>query len=181
MTLGAKSARATRPPCTAISTVRCTTSNSRRSRIAVCKQSASESGQRRDLRWLGDADRLIAFQPDGQVQSRQGHELGLGGGVELLAHLRLLNLGSQDGFALDDALALALASVREFLVGAAKSVLCGPPQRLAPEDVVVCDRDLVGHRLVGAIGLELERCRWPDVPARSGPADGRSQGAATEP
>ena len=70
------------------------------------------SGQRRDLRRLGDADRLIAFQPDGQVQPRQGHELRLGGGVELLEGLRPLNLGPQDSLALDDALALVLASIR---------------------------------------------------------------------
>ena len=39
---GAKSARATRVPSTAICTVRRTTSNSRRSRMAVCKQSQSD-------------------------------------------------------------------------------------------------------------------------------------------
>ena len=72
-----------------------------------------------------------------------------------LADLRQLHLGPQDNLTLDNALALALASVREFLVGATEGVLGGPPQRLAPEDVVVRDRDLVGHRLVGAIGLEL--------------------------
>ena len=94
------------------------------------------------------------FQPDGQVQLRQGHELRLRGGVELLKVLRPLDLGPQDDLALDDALALALASVRELLLGAAESILGGPPQGLAPEDIVVGDRDLVGHRLEGAIGLE---------------------------
>src|SRR5208283_850719 len=72
----------------------------------------------------------------------------------LLKVLRPLDLGPQDGFALDNALALALASVRELLLGAAESILGGPQQGLAPEDTVVGDRDVVGHRLEGAIGLE---------------------------
>ena len=122
--------------------------------MAVCKQSASEVASGGISGGSATRTGWLHFEPDRQVQPRQGHELRLGGGVELLADLRPLDLGPQDDLALDDALALALASVRELLLGAAEGVLGGPPQGLAPEDVVVGDRDLVGHRLVGAIGLE---------------------------
>ena len=111
-------------------------------------------GQGRDVGRLDNAKRLIALEPDRQVQPRQGHELCLGGGVELLTVLGGLHLGSQDDLALDDALALALAGIRELLLGATEGVLGRSPQGLAPEDVVVGDCDLVGHRLVGALRLE---------------------------
>ena len=83
MTLGAKSARATRPPCTAISTVR--SNNVELASLADGRLQAigQRDGQRRDLRRLDDPDRLVAFEPDREVQPGQGDELGLGRGVEL--------------------------------------------------------------------------------------------------
>ena len=75
--------------------------------------------------------------------------------MKLLKVLRPLHLGPQDDLALDHALALVFASILELLIGAAERILGGPPQGLAPEDVVVCDCDLIGHRLVRAFGLKL--------------------------
>jgi len=74
--------------------------------------------------------------------------------VELLKVLRPLDLGPQDGLALDNAFALEIASVAKLFIGAAERILGGPQQGLALEDAVVGDRDVVGHRLEGAIGLE---------------------------
>ena len=74
--------------------------------------------------------------------------------MERLAELGGLHLGPQDELALDDALALAFAGIRQLLLGATEGILGRPPQGLAPEDVVVGDRDLVGHRLVGSLRLE---------------------------
>ena len=111
--------------------------------------------ERRNLGRLDDADRLVALQSDRQVQLGQGHELRLGDGVELLAGLGPEHLGSQDGFALDDALALQLAGVLELLLGAATGILGRPPEGLAPQDAVIRHGDFVGDRLEGAVGLEL--------------------------
>ena len=109
----------------------------------------------RDAGRLDDADRLVPSQADGQVQFRQGHELPLRGGVELLAQLGPLHLGPKDGLALDDALALKFPGVLELLLGATDGVLGGPPQGLGPQDAVIGDGHLIGDRLEGAIGLEL--------------------------
>ena len=47
-------------------------------------QAIGERGaKRRDIWRFDDPDRLIALEPDRQVQPRQGDELALGGGVEL--------------------------------------------------------------------------------------------------
>ena len=111
-------------------------------------------GEGWDLGRLDNAKRVIALEPDRQVQPRQGHEFRLGGGVELLTVLGGLHLGSQDDLALDDTLALAITGIRQLLLGATERVLGRSPEGLAPEDVVISHCDLVGHRLVGALCLE---------------------------
>ena len=114
---------ATRVPSWEISTVRWATWNSRRSWIAVCRQSASDQLERRQAARFGDADRLAALQTDRQVQPGQRHELRLDGGMELLTGLGPEHLGPEDGLAFDGPLALQLPGVSQFFLGAAGGVL----------------------------------------------------------
>ena len=91
--------------------MRRTTLNSRRSRVAVSRQSQRFVTRGGISVRLDDANGLVRFETHGQAQCRQGHELRLGGGVELLTGLRPLDLGAQDDLALDHAFALEFASI----------------------------------------------------------------------
>ena len=103
------------------------TPNSRRSRTAVSRQSASADPDRRGFRRLKDAYRLIAFQADCKIQRRERGEFGLGRRVHGLKRLGVLNLRPQDDFALDNAFPLPLTSINKLFLTAAEGILRGPP------------------------------------------------------
>ncbi len=97
---------------------------------------------------------MVTFETDSEIKRRKSNELGLSRGVMSLKRLGTLDLGPKDHFALDDALPLQFARVSELFLGAAEGILCGAPQGLGPQNMVVGDRDLIGHGLVGAVGLQ---------------------------
>ena len=71
-----------------------------------------------------------------------------------LKRLGTLDISPKDHFALNDALPLHFACISELFLGAAEGILCGAPQGLGPQNVVVGDRDLIGNGLVGAGSLQ---------------------------
>ena len=152
---GAKSALATRRPSSA-TWIDCAGHLEFAAQADRCLQALGQGlREGRNVRAFLDAGRSIDVQPDGQVERGDGHRFRALRGIEQPLAFRQLDFDPQHLLLLQSSAFGQLLGHLQVVFGPADRVAGGLPQGPCAQDLVVRHRDLIGHRLVGPLALQL--------------------------